>query len=241
MIKKLQALKAKKGFTLVELIVVIAIIGVLAAILVPTMLGYVTSSRVTSANSTAASMKNNIDSFLTTCDTNGYGMLKGSANNSAITIVVASGEWTVTFSDVTKFKGGNGTPANGMTWDNMTAGLKKGETKVGKTNPAQLLAIELADLFPEIQTASIKAYVEAGKCLALAYTADKGTEMTQATSVTAADTDDCPGFRQGTSSEPGGWIADTTDNVVKYGWDNSTAGVSKTGLIVGTAPIVPLG
>lgn len=34
MIKKLQALRAKKGFTLVELIVVIAIIGVLAAILI---------------------------------------------------------------------------------------------------------------------------------------------------------------------------------------------------------------
>ena len=34
MIKKLQKLKAKKGFTLVELIVVIAIIGVLAAILI---------------------------------------------------------------------------------------------------------------------------------------------------------------------------------------------------------------
>ncbi|MGN0649614.1 MAG: type IV pilin protein [Oscillospiraceae bacterium] len=240
MIKKLQALKAKKGFTLVELIVVIAIIGVLAAILVPTMLGYVTSSRVTSANSTAASMKNNIDSFLTTCDTNGYGMLKGSANNSTITVVVDGGAWTVKFSDVTKFKGGNGTAANGMTWADMTAGLKKGESKVGKTNPAQLLAIELADLFPEIQTASIKAYVEAGKCLALAYTADKGTAMSQAASETAADTDDCPGFRTGTASAPGGWIADT-NGVVKYGWDNSTAGVSKTGLIVGTAPIVPLG
>ena len=66
MLKKLQSLKAKKGFTLVELIVVIAIIAVLAAILVPTMLGYVTSSRVTSANTTAASIKNNIDGFLTT-------------------------------------------------------------------------------------------------------------------------------------------------------------------------------
>ena len=54
MIKKLQALKAKKGFTLVELVVVIAIIGVLAAILVPTMLGVVQDSRITSADNAAA-------------------------------------------------------------------------------------------------------------------------------------------------------------------------------------------
>ena len=36
----------KKGFTLVELVVVIAIIGVLAAILIPTMMNYVKKSRL---------------------------------------------------------------------------------------------------------------------------------------------------------------------------------------------------
>lgn len=44
------------GFTLIELIVVLAIVAIVAAILVPSMLGYVRSSRARRCNSNAATV-----------------------------------------------------------------------------------------------------------------------------------------------------------------------------------------
>ena len=215
MIKYFQKLKAKKGFTLVELIVVIAIIGVLAAILIPTMLGYVTQSKVTSANSTASSIKNEIDGFLTTCDTNGYGMKKGTANSEVITIVVdASQTWTVTLADVTDFnkKGakewkasGASTTTNGKADDNISA----------------VLAVDLKDLFPEIKSGVMKAQLVGGKCMGVIYT----VEHADATKGV---------FSQLTGNGRFGWPE-------FYGWSNNTPGIDTDGSIVGSAPVLQLG
>ena len=75
----------KKGFTLIELIVVIAIIGVLAAILVPAMLGYVKKSKIQSANSAASTVLKAANSALEELDEADYNTdgLNGTVTHTA--------------------------------------------------------------------------------------------------------------------------------------------------------------
>ena len=213
MIKKLQKLKAKKGFTLVELIVVIAIIGVLAAILIPTMLGFVTSSRVTSANSTAASIKSQIGNFLTDADTAGYGMKQATSAKASFVFEVTGGVWKMTAdgTGAAAFKSGS------KQWKSEAVNnIKANEgNKATAPDANTLLCMEIANLFPDIKTAYIVAHCEAGKCLYVAYTADSSTAIAIPTLTQ---------FQNGNAP-----------------WDTKTAGITSDGYTVGTAPALGLG
>lgn len=214
MIKYFQKLRAKKGFTLVELIVVIAIIGVLAAILIPTMLGYVTQSKVTSANSTAASIKNEIDAFLTQLDTVNKGMKKGTVYDKFV-ITVSSSKWGCDAVTGTNFNDPSG-------WGTAAANIDATSQKKGSSNHLEALCQDLCDLFPEIKDGAVTAFVRGGKTYGVLY-------VNGASSMPAS-----VGGTVITWDSSASWPTEAK-------WANDTQGICTTGEIIGTAPVIAHG
>lgn len=152
------SLKGKKGFTLVEMLVVIAIIGVLAGYLSRPMIGVVQDSQIASANDTAKSIRSRTAEFLVGLDTRLNTRVTG---QRSVYITVSGGDWSITGGNASDWLDGNNH------WS--TAVTVRGDNPANRET--ELLPY-LASTMPDVDSAYMELHIEEGTVIGVSFIKD---------------------------------------------------------------------
>ena len=129
--EKILSKKDNKGFTLVELIVVIVILAILVGVTIGGVYGYVNKSRVNTDINNASAITSTLSTMTTIKEFSGSGAKPSSGNTATI-------EWGATAVDVATLKAENGT---GVTFTGVP------NVKIG--SDANSIGKKIAELLPD--------------------------------------------------------------------------------------------